>query len=640
MQRLTRIVASAKSPTAWVFAACLVVLLFGYFRNDLRGPKGPYLPPGDGQYHPQMARGDGHMLFLITRSIVFDRDLNFDNDLKQFGDPWNQPRTKTGQKEIPHPIGPALVWAPMLVVAHALSKVVNLFGANIANHGYTMFHQRVVFLSSPLFAFFATLFGWLVTRRWVGGKWAGVYGFVAALMGTSLLYYATYMPSYGHAMDAFFCSAFVALWALTLGQLRWRRFIWLGLLLGVAALIRTQDLAFGIVLVVEIGGLVIAALRDKKPVREIVLLLARGAVVLGVALLMFLPQVVAWKITEGEWFHAQNGPRYVRFAHPQILELLFSSKNGWFSTTPLAYAAALGLFVMPKRARMVQLGLITVVFSQVYLNSCIMDWWGQAAYGQRRLCSVTAVLVVGFAALMRIAGIGMVRLWRTRRRTALVICHVLAVAFTWWFVVWNWNWISEYRDGKAAGRGPGGLPLGGLTDFERNVALPIYRAVGNPFAFPANVLFGWHYGVPPHRWEEVVGDYVWDPPHDEYNDGRYLNHKETWPIAHGGNDRYIVGGMSAAKQVNGRWVRAITTASATTLVPIMLPEIHRFTLPVSGAAVIKWNGRQVGQSTSTTFADVAWDAPIVVGMNELTIEPMPTTGGDVDIGDLTVAFPH
>ena len=37
---------------------------------------------------------------------------------------------------------------------------------------------------------------------------------------------------------------------------------------------------------------------------------------------------------------------------------------------------------------------------QVYLNSTIFDWWGGAAFGQRRLCSVTLPLVVGLAALL------------------------------------------------------------------------------------------------------------------------------------------------------------------------------------------------------------------------------------------------
>ena len=273
MPRSPRLPRFLRTPAGWVFALAGAALLLTYCSNDLRG-KPPYGTPGDGRYHPQMARGDGHMLFLMTRSIVFDRDLDFDNDLARFGDPWNQPRTKVGQKDVPHPIGPALVWAPVLVVAHGMSKVANLFGAGIPGHGYTMFHQRVVFLSSPLLALMAALFGFLIARRWVGGRWAPLYGVVAALFGTSLLYYATYMPAYGHAMDAGFVGAFLGLWAVRIGELGWRRFVWLGVLLGVCGLIRTQDLSFGIVVAVEVVWLAVGAraraaagARDRPPVR-------------------------------------------------------------------------------------------------------------------------------------------------------------------------------------------------------------------------------------------------------------------------------------------------------------------------------------------------------------------------------------
>ena len=101
------------------------------------------------------------------------------------------------------------------------------------------------------------------------------------------------------------------------------------------------------------------------------------------------------------------------------------------------------------------------MLSQVYLNSCIMDWWGQAAFGQRRLCSVTVALVVGMAALLRLAGIGAARLWRERRRLGVRIAHGVAIVAMAWFLVWNWAWVNMYRHGRAAGFGTGRAALAG-----------------------------------------------------------------------------------------------------------------------------------------------------------------------------------
>src|SRR5580698_10348696 len=108
--------ALGRLPTAVLCAAALVTAVM-YCSNDNADPH-PH-----GAYRPQLARGDGHMHFLITRSLVFDGDLDLDNDLAQFGDPWNQPRTVTGRKNVMQQIGPSLIWAPLLAVARGIALV-------------------------------------------------------------------------------------------------------------------------------------------------------------------------------------------------------------------------------------------------------------------------------------------------------------------------------------------------------------------------------------------------------------------------------------------------------------------------------------------------------------------------------------
>jgi len=188
------------APRLVIAAACLVIGLMYCTNSDMGGD--PHSPRGDGRYRPVLARGDGHLLFLMARSLVFDGDLIFDNDLARFGDPFSQQRTTTGRKGIPHPIGPALVWSPMLAAAHGGAVVANAGGADIQTHGYTLWHQRIVFASSVAFACLAAVLGVWVFRRRVGGTWAPAWACAAVLLGTSVTYYATYMPSYGHAMDA------------------------------------------------------------------------------------------------------------------------------------------------------------------------------------------------------------------------------------------------------------------------------------------------------------------------------------------------------------------------------------------------------------------------------------------------------
>src|SRR5580704_2796114 len=103
--------ALGRYPTAIL---CIAALAIGVMYCSNTGDAQPGVPRGDGIYRPILARGDGHMHFLLTRSLVFDHDLDADDDLARFGDPWRQPRTVTGRKNVMQQIGPSLIWAPLL----------------------------------------------------------------------------------------------------------------------------------------------------------------------------------------------------------------------------------------------------------------------------------------------------------------------------------------------------------------------------------------------------------------------------------------------------------------------------------------------------------------------------------------------
>ena len=125
-------------------------------------------------------------------------------------------------------------------------------------------HQRIVFFSSVVAAFLAVLLGLRLARRYIGGTWSPTYGAIAVLLGTSITYYSTHMPSYGHALDAGACGAFLGAWGLTLGRTDWKRWVLLGALLGLTMLIRVQDLALGVVVALEVAVALVSELRKRE----------------------------------------------------------------------------------------------------------------------------------------------------------------------------------------------------------------------------------------------------------------------------------------------------------------------------------------------------------------------------------------
>ena len=602
--------------------------------HDMGGD--PDSPRGDGRYRPVLARGDGHMLYLMARSTALDFDWRFDNDLRRFGDPWNEPITKTGRKSIIHPIGPALVWTPLIWIAEGGAVIANVFGADIQLHGYTLWHQRFVFFSSVVFGCGAVLLGRRLARQAFGGAWSATFAAVAVLLGTSLTYYATYMPSYGHAMDAFACAAFLAYWGGSLGRTDVRRWLALGALLGFATLVRPQELALGAVVAFEIAWRVLAALRRAPEpwLAESLRWVRGGAIALAVAIVMLVPQFLEWHIVFGSATALPQGARYTRLDAPMIGEMLWSARNGWFSTTPIAYAGCIGLLLFPRRARVLGFGLLVAVAIQVYLSSTILDWWGGSSYGQRRLCSMTLPLVVGLSCLLWRAA----QLARRWRRVPAIAWRALAIIVLCMFVESNLKGVGRLAGGKGAADAIVPTCCDEVRPSLRGTAQWWYDRIGNPFEFPANVIFAWRHDVPVTAWERVVGDYPLQPGlADLHDDARFYNTRGRWHVGGGELGDYLVGGWSEPFKIGKRDARVTTSPEATVLVPNLMPNGQRVTVWLAAGArdsvTLRWNGREVASAKlGTELTPVTFDLPdIELHTNELTV-----VGEGVAVADITL----
>lgn len=633
-------------PRLLVAAACALIAAMYFTNRDMNGE--PDAPRGDGHYRPVLARGDGHMMYLVARSMALDGDWVFDNDLAAFGDPWPEPPTPTGRRGIVQPLGPPLVWTPLIWIAQAGAAGLSLAGRDVALHGYTEWHQRFVFFSSVVFACGAVLLGRRVARALVGGAWAPSYAAVAVLLGTALLYYATYMPSYAHAMDAFACAAFLGYWVLTIGRRDRRRWLVLGALLGAAMLIRVQEAAMGIVVALECARGAVRAARARDG-RDALRWLAGSAAVLGVALIVFSPQLLEWHVVFGSATEIPQGSRYVRLEAPMIGELLWSPRNGWFSTHPIAYLGVIGLFLVPARARFAAAGLVLAVAIQIYLNSAIFDWWGSTSFGQRRLCSVTLPLVVGLAAL----------LWRAGRLAARLRCpraaaHAVMVLALGPFLAWNLYRVDELAGGKPAPSEPRPTCCAKVPEPLRPAARWLYDRIGNPFQLPASAVFALAHGVSPSRWDRI-GDYPLVPPWTELDDAQLPRHRGTWQISAHALEPYLLGGFSRPRRGVERRFRWTTAPSATVLVPNLMPYGQRFTLWLAPAgarrATLRFEGEVVATAELTGWTPVSFAlAHPPLHTNELTIEsepspmepraawPVPDGPVGVAVGDLELTF--
>ncbi|MGN6110562.1 MAG: hypothetical protein ACTHU0_36005, partial [Kofleriaceae bacterium] len=445
------------------------------------------------------------------------------------------------------------------------------------------------------------------------------------------------MPSYAHAMDAAACAGFLAYWAATLGQLRWRRYVWLGVLLGIAANVRIQDFGFGIVLVLELGGLAWQALRGEGApgarIRSAAAVIGRGVAVLAIAVAMHAPQFYEWKLMYGSWLTTPQGSGQMRYGHPMVLELLFSSRNGWLSTTPIAYLGTIGLVIgaiagprLGRHVRLVCGGLLLSIVVQVYFNAVTYEWWSGASFGQRRMCSSTISNVVGLAVLLCAVG----RL-AARRRLSALAQHVLFLATVGYLIAWNLGWVLSLDHGRAAGRDDKRMCCSDVWSPLAKVAQPVYDRVGNPFTFPANALFAIEHGVDLKRWDLAVGSYALVPPVLGYEDGSYRRHTAVFNQVVATGAPYLLDGWGPTQQLPAparqawRWT---TAPRAGLLLPLLMPEPHRIRMTVAANVApgqtieleVWCNGTRVAtQRVGAHWVSFTFDTDGTVGHNEIEL---------------------
>lgn len=332
-----------------------------------------------------------------AHSLFWDRDLDFSNDYARFGaldregDIAFAVETSIGRRGNPFGMGSALLWAPWLAVAAIISHLVP--GASTDGFG-------------NLLVWAAQLGSWTCVLAALCLVWASLtiavpdlplssrcFALAGAFLGTPLPYYVLQQGTYSHASSVFAVSLVFYL------ALRWRRTwsagraVMLGAVTGLATLVRLQDVLFIAVppLLAVWGG----GLRSRRAIRSLALYLA-------VAVLVTLPQLLAWKWIYGG-FGIPQGAGFLHFDASRLLLVLVASRHGLFSWSPVAALGLLGLVLLARssatRGLAFALGLGFAL--QWFVNALPVDWWAGWSFGARRFLGCVPLLAIGLAALAR-----------------------------------------------------------------------------------------------------------------------------------------------------------------------------------------------------------------------------------------------
>lgn len=394
---------------------------------------------------PRIYASDEIQYFAYLRSLWFDRDVSFENDYRRFyergvaadagfHETFLERTTETGRRINFATLGCAILWSPFYAAADAW-----VAATGRPRDGDSWPYVAAVSYGSAVYGLLALLLGASLARAITG---AGTGAAFAVWLGTPLVFYMLVAPPMAHACSAFAVALFVWTWWHV--RRRWSvgGAVALGLAGALMAMVREQDAFFAAGPALDL----LLTLREQlwlRHRRESAQLVRAAGAAIAAFVLGLLPQLAAYSALNGYPGPSRLVRRKMDWTAPHFLDVLTSPAHGFLVWTPLAALALAGLAWLALSAgrtredtearRRFGLCALLMIGLQVYVAGSVESWTVAGAFGQRRLVAVSALLVVGLAALA-------VAIRGRRARVALATACALGV---WW----NLGLIAQFGAG-------------------------------------------------------------------------------------------------------------------------------------------------------------------------------------------------
>jgi hypothetical protein len=402
-------------------------------------------------------RGDGVGYYAYARAPLIEHNLDFAHDYQSAnqsfredridasGQPLEFFRTRTRHLDNHFTVGPAMLWAPFLVVAHAGVMIARAMGSGIAADGFSAPYRYAMAIGTCVYGFLAVLLSYRLARKYASPLWAFL-ACVAIWWASSLPVYMYFNPSWSHAHSAFTVALFLWYWDATRGSRSLSQWVILGLLTGLMLNVYYANLMAVAVLVVEAIVQYAAILQRKQAIgKELLDLTARYLLFGFVVCVALLPTFLSrWIVYGGPFETGYLRIRDFLWSSPALVQVLFSANHGLLAWTPLLAIALLGIALLAWKRPEVGVPLAAASVAFYLFFALYPDWAGISSYGNRFFVSLTAVFIVGLAVVLE----RFAKLFPREGVAAMVSAAILGV-----FVLWNLGLIYQWGTHLIPARG-------------------------------------------------------------------------------------------------------------------------------------------------------------------------------------------
>ena len=225
-----------KPGNKWLDGPRLVLLLLALY----------YLP----SVHTRVG-GDGVEYYVQSRSLLFDWDLQLENDYLGLGAP--PVRSAQGEVTSRFPVGLPLFWIPPLWLTHVCVTVASWLGAEVDTDGFSPTYQAAVNVATYVYGFLALLLleGALRRRH---GRAIALLVVAAVWLATPLHFYMSANPFMSHGLSVLLSTCFVLSWLKARENDDHTMWVVSGVFGGLMMLVRVQDGVLLIMPAVDLGA--------------------------------------------------------------------------------------------------------------------------------------------------------------------------------------------------------------------------------------------------------------------------------------------------------------------------------------------------------------------------------------------------
>jgi hypothetical protein len=406
-----------------------------------------------------IVHGDGVGYYAYARAPLIEHGLDFTHDyqtanegfregrLDDSGQPKADFRTPTGHLDNHFSVGPALLWSPFLLVAHAGVLLAREFGSSVRADGFSAPYRYAMAFGTAIYGFLALLLAFQLTRKYVDPRWA----FIATLTiwwASSLPVYMYFNPSWSHAHSAFTAALFLWYWERTHAERTLRQWIILGLIAGLMLNVYYPNLLLFAVVASEALWHFIDFFRSPEvPKRNTIPSLVSCQFLFGVVVCACLTPTFAsrWIVYGGPFKTGYLSIHDFLWGSPVFLKVLFSANHGLLSWTPVLSLSLLGLVLFVRRLPRIGGPFLAGAVAYYLFISFYPDWAGIASFGNRFFISLTALFVFGLAITLETL---------TNRFSSQRVALLASTALLACVTLWNLGLIYQWGTHLIPARGP------------------------------------------------------------------------------------------------------------------------------------------------------------------------------------------